>query len=256
MSKIIKTCCLIFICFTFTTAQAISPSSVQFFYEPKLMDIYGIHGYQKLTFPWGDQILPPSYDGNTIDGIQGNFLHIYSRKPFKQNESNLWLTFKIISTNFFKTGGHLAVVGKADNSTRINTGQGLIIGRNIRSDSGPVCSDFGIGSGWVQPEIWWSLSAQNNIVQDSWVGGGVYCNKLPLFDGKIYAVTIQYGANGYYYVVQDDSFHIIASNYIVDEYSDNFYVGLTSFGVTFGIVFGHAEFSWDFKLFDISSGEF
>jgi len=248
--------CLISILFCPTTVLAISPTAVHFFYEPKLEDVYGLYGYQKITYPWGDQVLPPSYDGSSIDAKQGNFLHLFSRKPFKQDKSRLWLTFKIISTNFFKTSGHLAVVGKADNSTRINTGQGLIIGRNGRSDTGPRCDDFGIGSGWVQPEIWWSLSAQNDTVQDSWVGGGTYCNKSPLFDNVIYTVTIQYGADGYYYIIQDNLFHIIASNYIVDDYSENFYSGLNSFGVTFGIVYGTADFSWDLKLFDIMSGEF
>ncbi len=235
---------------------ALPASAIHFFYEPGLPAIYGIHGYQKVSYPWGDQIIPPSFDGNLNDIEQGNFLHLYKRTSRREAKSVHWLSFKIISKDFFKTNGHLAIVGDADNSTRINTGKGLIIGRNYRSDNDVMCKDLGLGTAWAQPEIWWSLPLVENNAQGTWVGGGSQCGAQSLSDYEEYTVFIHFSATGYYYSIKDKNHNTVAENYVNDEFSHNFYDGLKSFGMTFGIVFGHAKFPWDLKLFDIKNGEF
>lgn len=241
---------------SFNVVQAVTPSAVHFFFEPGLREIYGIHGYQRISYPWGSQILPPSYDGNSLDNEEGNFLYLYSRKRAKVHPTTQWITFKIKSNNFFKTNGHLAIIVNADNSSHLNTGRGLIIGRNTRSDNGMPCHDYGIGSGWIQPEIWWDLPYVTSNTQGTWVGDGSYCSKNPLFDNTVYEILIHSDSIGYHYSVYDEKLNLITDNYVLDNHSNNFYSGLVAFGVTFGIVFGNADFAWDIKLHDIKSGEF
>jgi hypothetical protein len=166
----------------------------------------GIPVLQKFeTYPWGTQRVTFNPRVRTSDVDAGNFAHsvLITNNPLQL--SGQQISFNLISNGFFFTGGHLAMIGKADGGATFNAGRGFTIGRLYRKDAGiggsnsvPCPNASGqvppTGQAWVQAEAW--KIAGVPYTTTSWVGGGSnFCGNAYLQDGITYKVIIQNNNN-------------------------------------------------------------
>ncbi|MBK9441148.1 MAG: hypothetical protein IPN53_07485 [Comamonadaceae bacterium] len=235
-----------------------TPIDISFNYDP-MQSISSQKMWKTERYSWGIQKLPPGYSKSTQEEFEGNFLHIVGKTNRHEGSTTQWLSFNVIFTNFFKTSGHLAVIGRAESSAYTNRGRGFIIGRNQRFDDLPACTDSGTGTAWTQPEIWWIDMEEANPVkmQRNWVGGGQWCGQTNLSDGILYRVTMHLSDESTSYWISQEGLNmpITITSFSNFEKKETAIINSRS-GYTFGIAFGSGKIPWKIDITNIATGWF
>ncbi|MCB1907135.1 MAG: hypothetical protein KDH15_07180 [Rhodocyclaceae bacterium] len=217
------------------------------------------------TYSWGVQRLPRHFDKAAADGayihhVAGTVRPVYpaGHPRAGQRLATQVLSFRFRSEAVFRnTGAHVAVILRSQSTATWNRGRGFILGhQNLPAGDPNACPVGGEGSAHVQPETWWTVTADGSQQARSFVWGPPFCSGPDLHDQRDYQVEIHVADGGlieYWITDLEDQSQVTASLQDTVNQESDLVDGLT--GYSLAMVFGSSQTAlWRMRFYDIAAG--